>query len=143
DAGQVVGYSGSHSGYYYIHAYLLTPINAPPDAVNDSATTAAGAAVTVAVLANDSDPDGDALSVTAVTQGAHGAVVVNADDTVTYTPAAGFSGTDQFTYTISDGNGGSATAAVTITVNPGPSNAAAFVGEDASTQGSWQGVYGG
>jgi hypothetical protein len=72
--------------------------------------------VTVSVLANDSDPDGDALSVTAVTQGSHGTVVRNANGTATYTPAAGFQGGDAFTYTIADGKGGAATASVSVTV---------------------------
>jgi hypothetical protein len=94
------------------------PSNHPPVANNDSATTQAGLAVTVAVLANDTDPDGDALTVTGVTQGANGTVVINNGTTVTYTPKNGFSGTDTFTYTISDGQGGTATATVSVTVKP-------------------------
>jgi len=62
--------------------------------------------------------DGDALTVAAVTQGAHGAVTLNADGTLTYTPGANFNGSDAFTYTVSDGHGGTATATVTVTVNP-------------------------
>ena len=72
-------------------------------------------AVTVDVLAGDSDPDGDALTVTAVGTPAHGTAVLNADNTVTYTPNAGTTATtDTFTYTVSDGHGGSSTASVTI-----------------------------
>ncbi|MBX9583024.1 MAG: cadherin-like domain-containing protein [Gemmataceae bacterium] len=92
------------------------PANRPPVAVNDTARTAPGQAVAVAVLANDSDPDGDPLSVTAVSTPAHGTAVRNADGTVTYTPAAGYTGPDSFTYTVSDGRGGSATGTVTLTV---------------------------
>jgi hypothetical protein len=73
--------------------------------------------VTVAVLANDSDPDGDTLSLRSFTQAAHGTVVRNPDDTLTYTPDDDFAGKDSFTYTIRDGKGGRATATVTITVN--------------------------
>jgi hypothetical protein len=73
--------------------------------------------VTIPVLANDSDPDGDTLTVTSATQGEHGASVVNGDGTIAYTPAAGFTGTDTFTYTISDGRGGTATATVTLSVS--------------------------
>ena len=82
------------------------------------ATVAEDGTVNIGVLGNDTDPDGDILTVTAVTQGAHGAVVINPDKTVKYTPAANYNGPDAFTYTISDGNGGTATATVTINVTP-------------------------
>ncbi|MGE4069237.1 MAG: cadherin-like domain-containing protein, partial [Vicinamibacterales bacterium] len=94
------------------------PSNAPPVAVADAATTDEGQAVTIGVTGNDSDPDGDSLTVSAVTEGAHGSVSVASAAAVTYTPAPGFSGTDTFTYTVSDGHGGTATATVTVTVTP-------------------------
>ena len=72
--------------------------------------------VTVNVLANDTDPDGDALSVIATTTPANGTVAVNAGGTVTYTPAAGFVGTDTFTYTVADPDGLTDTATVTVAV---------------------------
>ncbi|MFB1118965.1 cadherin-like domain-containing protein, partial [Dickeya dadantii] len=71
--------------------------------------------VTVDVLANDSDVDGNPLTVTAATAG-HGAVVINADGTLTYTPNSNFNGTDTVTYTVSDGAGGVVTGTLTITV---------------------------
>src|SRR5207253_10379688 len=83
-----------------------------PRASPASPTRRAAGLVNVAVLGNDTDVDGDTLSVAAVTQGAHGAVVINPDKTVKYTPAANYNGSDAFTYTISDGNGGTATATV-------------------------------
>lgn len=92
------------------------PPNRAPVAAADAARTTPGSAVAVAVLANDSDPDGDTLSVTAVSTPAHGTAVKNADGTVTYTPAAGYVGADSFTYTVSDGRGGTATGTVTLTV---------------------------
>ncbi len=92
--------------------------NRNPDAINDTATTTAATPVTIAVLGNDVDPDGDALSVTGVGAAANGTLVRNANNTVTYTPYAGFSGTDSFTYSVSDGRGGSDTATVAVTVNP-------------------------
>ena len=94
----------------------VLPVNDPPVAVNDTATAESGWPVSVPVLATDSDIDGDALTVTSVTQGANGTVVINGGATVTYTPTLGFVGTDTFTYTVSDGNGGTATATVTVTV---------------------------
>jgi len=72
--------------------------------------------VTVTVLANDSDPDGGTLSVTSVTTPAHGTATINAATTVTYTPAASYSGPDSFGYSISDGQGGTASATVSVTV---------------------------
>jgi hypothetical protein len=78
----------------------------------------------IAVLSNDSSaPDGtETLTITSVTQGAHGAAAITGGGTtVSYAPAAGYSGPDTFTYTVSDGNGGSSTGSVTINVIPTPS----------------------
>src|SRR4051812_34823776 len=107
------GYSGLATGTVTI---TVTPVNDPPVANADSATVAEDGTVDVAVLGNDTDVDGDTLSVASVTQGAHGTVAINLDKTVKYTPAANYNGSDSFTYTVSDGNGGSATGTVTITV---------------------------
>jgi hypothetical protein len=95
----------------------------PPVAQDDVATTQRDTAVTVDVLANDSDPDGDPLTVVAVADPAHGSAVDNGDGTVTYTPDAGFVGADTFAYTISDGAGGSDGATVFVTVEDQPSSA--------------------
>jgi Bacterial Ig domain len=91
--------------------------NQAPMAVNDAATTAYQRAVIVPVLDNDTDADNDILTVSAVTQGANGAVTTNGI-TATYTPMAGFAGNDSFSYTVVDGKGGVATANVMVTVNP-------------------------
>ncbi len=91
--------------------------NGPPIAVADLATTPADTPVTVAPLDNDNDPDDDQLRVDAVTQPPDGAVVVNDDGTLTYTPSDGFAGRDRFRYTISDGTDQDSTT-VTITVLP-------------------------
>ncbi|WP_375553565.1 Hint domain-containing protein [Roseovarius mucosus] len=100
---------------------LIRPDNTVPDAVNDDGvTTGFETEVTIPVLANDTDADFDPLSVTGATDGANGTTTVNGDGTVTYTPNAGFSGTDTFDYTISDGNGGTDTATVTVTVGIAP-----------------------
>ncbi len=92
--------------------------NHPPVAAADTATTAEDTPVTVSVLANDSDVDADALTVTAVTPPAHGTAAANADGTVTYAPAPDWHGTDSFGYTVSDGRGGTASATVALTVTP-------------------------
>jgi subtilisin family serine protease/subtilisin-like proprotein convertase family protein len=97
------------------------PGGGPPDAIDDNATTNEDTPVTIAVLANDTDPDNDPLRVTAVTQPANGSVTINGagpNNTVTYTPDPNWNGTDVFTYTVSDGNGGFDTATVTVVVQP-------------------------
>ena len=76
------------------------------------------AAVTINVLANDSDLDGDALSVTAASAG-NGSVSIRPDGSLDYTPNANFNGTDTVTYTISDGNGATDTATVSHHGEPG------------------------
>jgi hypothetical protein len=93
----------------------VTHINNPPQAQNDTATTSQDTPVTIYVLDNDHDVDGDTLAVNSVGPAGNGSVVNNGND-VTYTPFGSFTGTDSFTYTISDGNGGTDTAAVTVTV---------------------------
>jgi hypothetical protein len=96
------------------------PVNVEPVAVDDAVSTPVDAAVTVPVLANDSDPNGDPLTVTNLTQPADGAAQVNPNNTVTYTPDAGFTGTDSFTYTANDGQADSNVATVTVTVADQP-----------------------
>jgi outer membrane protein OmpA-like peptidoglycan-associated protein len=92
--------------------------NVPPNAVDDTATVAEDSGPTVIdVLGNDSDGNGDTLTVTSVTQPAGGMVVLTGG-VVTFQPNAEFNGTTTFTYTISDGNGGSSTAMVTVNVTP-------------------------
>jgi large repetitive protein len=68
------------------------------------------------LLANDSDPDGDALSIVSVGNAAHGTVTRSPDGYITFTPAAGYSGPASFTYTVSDGHGGQASTTVSINV---------------------------
>lgn len=89
--------------------------NHPPLARDDTATTSEEVAVSVPVLSNDDDPDGDPLTITSVTDPAHGSTVIQGTNIV-YTPDSGFSGTDGFNYSISDGKDGTATAGVTVTV---------------------------
>lgn len=94
----------------------ITPVNDLPVAQDNSVTTAESQPVTVTVLANDSDPDGDALTLLSLGSPLHGTAVRNSDQTVTYTPDPNFAGEDSFSYTVSDGNGGSSNALVVVTV---------------------------
>jgi len=70
----------------------------------------------VALLANDSDPEGDPLTVTAVTTPSRGTAVINGDTTVTYTTIGGSNASDSFVYTIADNHGNTAHATVFVTV---------------------------
>ena len=116
----------SLSGSNLVLAFVPTA-NRPPVANPNTMTTVQNlpAVITQArLLANDTDPDGDALSVTGVSPGsASGGTVVSAGGNVTYTPLTNFVGTDSFTYSIADARGGVATATVTVTVSSGASQA--------------------
>lgn len=118
-----IGFSATPGGVTATNLALVggtNPANHAPTAVDDVAATPAGQAVTVAVLANDTDPDGDALAVTAHGTAAHGSVSVNANGTATYAPAAGFAGADSFSYTVADGHGGTAVGTVRVSVTAPP-----------------------
>jgi Tol biopolymer transport system component len=92
------------------------PPNRPPVAVDDVATTALDTPVDIAVLANDTDPDGDVLTLVSVGVPAHGTATFTGG-VVTYTPQTGVGGVDHFLYTISDGNGHAVDGAVSVYVN--------------------------
>lgn len=94
----------------------VTRPNTAPSAGNDVAQVLAGDSTVIPVLANDNDPDGDAIGIIGLDAPGHGTIEVGADQRIRYTPEPGFSGIDSFTYTIGDGLGGVATANVTVTV---------------------------
>lgn len=94
--------------------------NAAPVATGESYSTAKNSVLTVAaatgVLANDSDANDDTLTAVLVTDVAHGALVLNADGSFTYTPAAGYAGPDSFSYKANDGTADGNTVTVSLTV---------------------------
>ncbi len=94
--------------------------NRPPIALADSATTAFGTAIEIPVLANDSDPDGDPLSLVSVDPPQHGSASITASARIAYTPAAGFAGRDHFGYRVGDGRGGEATSTIDVFVTASP-----------------------
>lgn len=117
------GHSGRVTGLVNVQ---VVRSNSLPVAANDNATTVAGQPVAINVLANDSDPDGDSLTLVSLTLPSHGTLTVNAGQTLTYTPATGYVGGDEFTYTIVDGRGGSASGTVAVTVTA-PTNPTSFI----------------
>jgi uncharacterized repeat protein (TIGR01451 family) len=118
------GNGGFHTGT------VTMTVNAAPVAVDDGPQhTATDDDVTIAVLGNDDDAEGDTLTVTVGPTSPHGTVVVNGDDTVTYTPAPGYAGTDSFPYTVTDPAGGISTATVQVVVD----NAVPVAADDADS----------
>ena len=117
--------------------FEIAGANDAPVGNDDVATTNEDQAVTISVLLNDSDIDGDALTVASAINGANGTTSVNADGTVTYTPDADFFGTDSFTYTVSDGTV-SSVATVNVTIDP--VNDAPIANDDVSTTDEDQAV---
>ncbi len=114
------------------------PVNRPPVANDDTATVQQNTTLTGAsVLANDSDPDGDPLTVTAtpISGPSNGSLVLNGNGSYVYTPNPGFLGNDSFVYEVTDGKGGSDTATVTIsvTITAQPVNRPPVANDDAAT----------
>ena len=95
----------------------VNPVNDAPVANNDSVVTTKNKAKAVLVLANDSDVEGDELSIDSATSEVHGTTAIQANNTVIYTPEPDFVGEDSFEYTVKDGVSGVDTATVTISVN--------------------------
>jgi Ca2+-binding RTX toxin-like protein len=106
-----------------VFTFVVTPVNDAPAVVADGVFEAeTGTPLTiaaVALLANDSDVEGDTLSIVSVQDAMNGTVVLDALGNAVFTPAAGYQGPAAFTYTASDGNGGISTAGVAINVGGG------------------------
>jgi len=100
----------------------VTAVNDAPAAVSDTTTALAGKSIVISagtLLANDTDADGDTLSITGVGGASNGTATFDAaTKEVTFTPDAGYTGPASFTYTIADGNGGTAEATVNVSVDP-------------------------
>ena len=122
-------FSGADSFEYEISDGTAAPVrgviditvdpNEAPVANDDNLTTDQDTATSLSIsdlALNDSDPDGDALTLSIHSQPSSGSVVDNGDGTWTYTPNAGFFGSDSFTYELSDG-ATTDIATVNVTVN--------------------------
>lgn len=137
------GFSGTDSFEYEVCDYepkcasatvtvLVNDENLAPTANDDVATTEEATPVTIQVLANDTDPENEPLSIGTFSQGSNGSVTDNGDGTLTYSPDEGFTGADSFTYEACDPPGLCDEATVTVTVNPGPTGGSGKV-----TGGGW------
>jgi VCBS repeat-containing protein len=121
------GAAGGVSSATTVTITVAAPPNRPPVASPDEYTTAIGTALDVdapGVLGNDSDPDEDEFSATVATAPVSGQLDLRPDGSFTYTPNAGFTGTDLFSYTAADPDGAtSEPVAVKVTVTPPPNRA--------------------
>ena len=110
-------YANNCGGWLAVSVANAPPPQTPPSAVDDFYTVAGSPWQAIFdPRANDSDPDGDALTIIAVSTPAHGTAVINSGTSITYTRTASFLGAEVFTYTISDGHGYTATATIDITI---------------------------
>jgi len=103
---------------YVVFGQGTTPTNQPPVANPDSATTAQNTAVTLeasTLLANDTDADGDSLSLTGVSNPVNGSVTIS-NGNVIFTPSTNFTGNASFDYSISDEKGGTSSANVSVAI---------------------------
>lgn len=106
--------TGASLGNTKVHTITITDETLmAPDAVDDSIDITSMNPVTLPVLANDTDGNGDLLTITTFTAPSNG-VLIKIGPSLIYTPNDDFSGTDTFTYSITDGRGGSDTANVTL-----------------------------
>ncbi|GLS34283.1 protein of unknown function [Mesorhizobium albiziae] len=129
--------SAGNSNYWVDVVFVPEP-NQAPVAVNDSGfSVGRGGSLVISfasLTANDTDPNGDALTVTAVSNPSNGTVTLNAQNgTVIFTPNANYSGPASFTYTISDGRGGTSSASAAVTVEQAPPGVSLFQATSAPT----------
>ncbi len=99
-----------------VATFTVNNVNDAPVAADDQVTTPEDNPVTIHVLNNDSDIDGDQLTIIDVSVPANGTATIQNDTVIVYTPQQDWYGDDSFTYTIDDGNGATAQASVTVTV---------------------------
>lgn len=101
---------------------VVAAVNDPPALAADTVATDIDEPLVIAALRNDSDVDGDALSLMDVGAPAHGSAVIE-DDEILYTPSAGYTGVDEFSYTAADAAGAIATATIRVGVGEFPAGA--------------------
>ncbi|AGH47091.1 Ig-like domain-containing protein [Paraglaciecola psychrophila] len=109
------GVSDGRGGTSFANVIVNVIENQAPVTQNDSASTDDRTAIIIAPLANDSDNNDDTLTLISA-DAEQGSVTINTDNTLTYTPQAGFDGNDIIIYTIDDGNGGQAIGQITVSV---------------------------
>ncbi|WP_152912583.1 Hint domain-containing protein [Candidatus Rhodobacter oscarellae] len=117
-SGTVTFSDGSMLTFSQIETILTDPQNEAPTANDDTVNVDEDQSVTFNPTANDTDPDGDPLEVTSISDPANGTLTDNGDGTYTYEPDPNYNGPDSVTYTIQDPSGETSTATVTFNVAP-------------------------
>ncbi|WP_049629128.1 tandem-95 repeat protein [Cellvibrio sp. pealriver] len=108
--------SDGRGGISSARVNLTVITNSLPVTQADQASTDDRTPITLNALANDTDADGHTLSIVSATA-QHGTLIINSDQTLTYTPKPGFDGVDQIAYQVDDGNGGQAQGTASVRVN--------------------------
>ena len=112
---------------------MIAAPNEPPIAVDDIAMATQGVEIIISVLANDTDPENDGLTILSISEPLNGTAELNGDN-IFYTPNIDFVGNDSFSYTITDGvTGNDVTAMVVIGVTASGINEAPTANLDQAT----------
>lgn len=142
NAGTFPGLSPGGSNYWVDVVFDAGPNSVPVAGDDSGLTISRNGTLTISIatlLANDTDANGDALTINAVGNALNGTVTLNKQNgTIIFTPAANYSGPASFSYTLSDGRGGTDQANVSLTVDPGPAGQSLFAANEGPTGGSIQ-----
>ncbi|TBE59976.1 DUF4082 domain-containing protein (plasmid) [Rhizobium beringeri] len=141
-AGTFPGQSPGTGTNYWVDVVFDAGPNSAPVATDDTGLTITNNDTVVISIAslvgNDTDLNGDALTISAVGNAVNGTVMLNRQNgTVVFTPTNNYSGPASFTYTLSDGRGGTDQGSVSLTVNPGPSGETLFTSSEGPTGASF------
>lgn len=133
----------SYNANYWVDVVFNAGPNIVPVATDDSGFTGfRNGTVSIsfaALLANDTDENGDALTITAVGNAVNGTVALDIQTgNVIFTPTAGYSGPASFSYTISDGRGGTDQGNVSMTIDDGPAGVSLFEPNEGPTGSSFR-----
>jgi hypothetical protein len=142
NAGTFPGLSPGGSNYWVDVVFDAGPNSVPVAGDDSGLTISRNGTLTISIatlLANDTDANGDAMTISAVGNALNGTVTLNKQNgTIIFTPAANYSGPASFSYTLSDGRGGTDQANVSLTVDPGPAGQSLFAANEGPTGGSIQ-----
>ncbi|CAN7756162.1 DUF4082 domain-containing protein [Rhizobium leguminosarum] len=135
NAGTFPGQSPGTGTNYWVDVVFDAGPNSAPVATDDTGLTITrndSVVISIAsLIGNDTDPNGDAMTISAVGNAVNGTVTLNKQNgTVTFTPTNNYSGPASFAYTLSDGRGGTDQGSVSLTVNPGPAGETLFTSSE-------------
>lgn len=112
---------------------VVTALNSPPVAADDTYTTFSNTPITFDARVNDKDADNDELNIIQLTAPSNGDATLSGNGMITYIPRTGWTGVDSFTYFVTDGNGGEGSATISILVEAAPNSPPTAVDDQYST----------